>query len=827
MNKSKMNHGWKMMVGSPSLMSSLMGGAAYTDVSLPHDAMIHEERKEDTGHGAQTGFYPGGCYTYIRTLFAPEEWISQTVLLEFEGVYETAMVYVNGELAKTNLYGYSNFYVCLDKYLNYGAENEIKVIANNSAEKNTRWYSGSGIYRDVNLYVGNRIHIETDGVKILPVNVSREYAQAEVVVNVKNLQRKREDIQVKTTLLFHGEVKAEDCVHVTMFTQAEEEVHQRIGVVNPALWNVDTPNLYQCKVEILSEGEVLDTVCENFGFRTITVDPVHGFCINGETVKLRGTCIHHDNGVIGAATFADAERRRCRQMKEAGFNSIRSAHHPMSKAMLDACDEYGMLVMDEVSDIWTRHKNQNDFALHFERTLDEEIEKIVHKDYNHPSVIMYSTGNEIPEMGSPFGAQINRYMSNLFRRLDRSRFTTNAINGMLAAGSKMGVIIKELMEQFGMANQKQEDEENGASAEGAGELNGMLAMMTGSFADAFASHPLMTEIISESSEGMDIIGLNYMTGRHELEHTVHPNQCVVGTETYPADIVRLWDIVKNNDHVIGDYTWTGYDYLGEAGCGIFYYDGKANFGSNYPDRLAYIGDINLIGTRRPISYLREIVFGLRKDPYIAVQKVDKYGMKHSQTAWMDVDNIESWTWPGYEGKPAVVEIFGVDEEVELFLNGKSLGRKPCGEKNGFRTAYEITYEPGELKAIGYTDGKASAPFVLKTADEKVEMQVNVEHETLKADSDELAFITVRLVDAEGALNTAAAKEISITMDGPAVLQGFGNGDPQALTSYDATTWPVYEGEVMAVLRAGEKAGKTVVTFAADGMETKSVEVIIE
>ena len=491
--------------------------------------------------------------------------------------------------------------------------------------------------------------------------------------------------------------------------------------------------------------------------------------------------------------------------------------------MLDACDKYGILVMDELTDMWTNHKNPNDFALHFLDTMETEIKRMVAKDYNHPCVILYSTGNEIPDMGTARGAQLNRQMCNMLHDLDPYRFTTNAINGLLALGPRMGAVIQELMEA-----QKQKAAEAGESSdEGANALNGMMALMTGEGGDAVACHPLMTESIAESSEAMDIIGLNYLTGRHVLEKEHHPNKTVLGTETFPADIVRLWDIVKNYDHVLGDYTWTGYDYLGEAGCGVFYYDGTQNFMGVYPDRTAYIGDINLIGYRRPISYLREIVFGLRKAPYIAVERVDKYGMPHSITAWMHKDNVASWTWPGYEGKPANVDVYSEAEEVELLLNGTSLGRKPAGEKHGFMATYEMTYEPGELLAVSYCNGEETGRDVLYTAGEKVQMQVDCEGEVLKADGADLAFLTVRLTDDKGIDNLFAQKEITVTVEGAGTLQGFGNADPRAIGSYDDTTWKTFDGYVMAVVRAGKEAGTIKVKFDAEGCESREVEIQVQ
>ena len=687
MIRKNFNRDWKIIKGSnSSMLSMLMGGGDMSTIQLPHDAMIHEKQTPDTKNGAQTGFYPGAEYVYLKKMYVPEEWLEKTAIVEFEGVYRTAMVYVNGHFVKKNLCGYTNFYVTLDPFLRYGMENEIKVIADNAAELNSRWYSGSGIYRDVKLLVGERIHIPADGVRITTVTANEKYASIEIQTEIRNLLRTKEKIKVKIMFLYEGEVVAEDIMPVTMFPQGEETVRQSVCVMKPKLWDCGHPDLYECKVQILSGETVLDEVSEKTGIRTFSLDAEHGLKINGKEVKLRGTCIHHDNGIMGATTLTAAEERRCRQIKEAGFNSIRSAHHPMSKAMLSACDKYGVLVMDELSDMWTYHKNPQDLALVFTDIWPDLVERMVKKDYNHPSVLMYSSGNEIPELGLDTGAKMNRDICNKFHELDSTRYTTTGINGMMAVSFSCGLdkILSDLIDDYKM--EESVDHTDG----GANAFNSYMSIMEGEGADNFARHPLLTEAIEESALAADITGLNYLTARHVLEKELHPNKTVVGTETYPADIVRLWKIVKENPHMLGDFTWTGYDYLGEAGCGIFHYDGSVNFSSIFPERAAYIGDMNLIGYRRPVSYLREIVFGLRKDPYIAVDRVNKYGMECSKSAWMLKDNVASWTWNGYEGKPAIVDVYSDAEEVELFLNGNSMGRRPAGEENNYTATYEIT-----------------------------------------------------------------------------------------------------------------------------------------
>lgn len=847
MQKSKFNEKWQFINGKGDSLVATFQGKAAEDVyvNLPHDAMIHEERNPEEPAGSQSGFYPGGVYHYKKTFHAPEEWKEKTVIFEFEGVYANAMVYINGDYAGGHPYGYSNFYVCADEFLKYGEDNEIKVTANNSAQPSSRWYSGSGIYRDVNLYVGNALRIPVNGVRITPTDIREKTAVIQVETQIENDVLQGGKIVVRTEIKdAGGNVAAADDRKITLYKNQKTRTCQRILLKNPKLWDCDDPNLYYATVTLLADGEAADSVTEHFGIRTLSVDSENGLCINGKEVKLRGTCIHHDNGIIGAATLPRAEERRCEQMKAAGFNCIRSAHHPMGKAMLDACDKLGMLVMDELADMWTRPKNTHDYSQRFMDHWEEDVERIVEKDYNRPSVILYCTGNEIPEAGTAKGAQLNRMISDKFKELDATRFTTSAANGMMAVSDQMQSIIFDVLSKAGIdlsAMSAQANAENAGAAETSGEdagegsaedaggsnvLNNLMSLiMCGPTGDAFSAHPTMTARLEEFADATDIAGYNYLTGRHALEHELNPNRVVLGTETFPGDIVHLWDVVKNNSHVIGDMTWTGYDYLGEAGCGVFYYDGTANFSSHWPDRAAYIGDIDLIGYRRPISYLREIVYGLRKKPYLAVERVDRHGQKHSQTPWMFKDNIASWTWPGFEGKPANVDIYSVSDEVELFLNGESLGRKPAGEANGYTATFEVTYQPGELKAVGYSASGVDGECILQTAAEDVKLDAQADRVEIAADGADLSYITVGLKDAAGIFNLRTVKKITVKVEGEGVLQGYGNADPQAVESYDDTTWPTYDGYVLAAVRSTTTAGEIKVTFSAEGMEPVSVTIL--
>ena len=641
MQCQKFNDRWTFeKVDQDDRLKAFYGDDNKIIVTLPYDAMIREKRDKECPAGAQSGFYPGGVYTYEKSFLAPEEWKNQDVVLEFEGIYGTARVWINGALASVNRNGYMGFSVDLKPWICYGQENLIKIDVDNSNQPNSRWYTGSGIYRDVNLWTGKGVYIPHDEMKITTLSVNDDVAVVEVCANVKNTKECGIEAKCYVELIFEGKTVVTEKQNIVFYSGRKETVRVQIPVKCPKKWSTDHPNLYQCCVKTYIGDEICDEYTVDFGIRTLTLDPVNGFQINGETVNLRGTCIHHDNGVIGAETFPEAEWYRCKRLKEAGFNAIRSSHHPMSRAMLDACDHLGMLVMDELTDMWNRGKNTYDFSDIFKEEAPKWIHHMVDKDYNHPSVVIYSVGNEIQEAGTKQGSWINRSLCNRFHELDATRFTTNALNGLNCAGKRLKVIMKEVIEKFGM------DTQGNGSGGGSNALNSFMSLMSGEKGEFFAKHPLVTEALEECAQSCDITGLNYLSGRYELEHELHPGKTVLGTETYPADIENLWEKVTKYPHVIGDFTWTGYDYIGEAGVGIFHYDGKENFTSIYPERLSYIGDIDLIGNRRPISYFREIVYGLTNQPYIAVERMEHRGQTASKTAWMFKDNDEDVYWIG-------------------------------------------------------------------------------------------------------------------------------------------------------------------------------------
>lgn len=819
MYKEKINLTWTFAKGTVSMMDLFLGGAQPKKVDLPHDAMIHEERIPDTENGHQTGFYPGGQYTYIKTLKVPQVWEGQAVVLEFEGVAGISRVYVNGDFVVGNTYPYTGFSAHIEGFLSYGQSNEIKVEVN-CPEQASRWYSGAGIYRDVNLLLGGAVHLPENTIKITTPEVAEDLAMVVVESELVNRTHASRKVTLRTELLdSRGNTVAIDSLPVTVFADSRIPLSQRIAIIDPLLWDDETPNLYTCRMAVQEDSVILDEEANRFGIRSLALSPQKGLCVNGRPVKLRGACVHHDNGIIGTATFSAAEFRRCEQLKAAGFNCLRSSHHPMSKAMLDACDQLGLYIIDELYDMWTRTKNPNDYASFFFASWERDLQSMVDKDYNHPSVIFYSLGNEIPEAGSARGAEWCRRMNKRTKELDATRYTVNGINGMLACTARMGEIMQQVtgMTMEEMAELQQAAPQGGG--EGADELNGMMSVLQGPLADGIATSPILYDMLNEYASGTDVAGYNYLTSLHLAEKERNPNRVVLGAETFPADIVRLWDIVESNPHVIGDMTWAGYDYLGEAGCGIFHYDGAQNFASHWPDRLAGIGDIDILGNRKPISYLREIVYGLRKEPYIAVLRMNRNGQKSSITPWMWKDNIASWTWPGYEGQTASVDVYADADEAELWLNGTLLERKTV---EGYVATFEVAYATGELAAVVYEAGVEKARYSLETADNEVQLAITANKEVLHADGSDLAFLSISVVDAAGRLNPFAEKEVTVSVNGAGFLQGFGSAIPSGGSNYQETTWPTYDGRLMAVLRSGTKPGEVTLEAKAEGCETQHI-----
>ena len=783
-----------------------LGGhaAPYRPVTLPHDAMIERARDAAVPEGAASGYFPGGGYEYRKSFSVPAEHRGKRIVVEFEGVYRDAMVYLNGTFAGQRPYGYSQFAVEADQLLRYGAENEIRVEARSGQD--SRWYTGAGLYRNTWLIVGDPVHLALDGVRITTPDIDADRAVVEVATLVENDTRSIRTVELHTEV--HGTGPAgQDTTRVTIAPGQPAVVRQRVYVRQPALWSVDSPNLYRCAVTLRDGDTDLDQGATTFGIRKLQLDPEHGLRLNGVPVKLRGACIHHDNGLLGAATIDRAEQRRVQLLKSAGFNAIRSSHHPLSTAMLDACDREGMLVLDETFDMWTSNKNPFDYALAFPTWWERDVEAMVAKDFNHPSVVMYSIGNEIPEVGSAAGALLGRRIAEKIRSLDPTRYLTNAVNGLLAVMSELRTLMPP--------------------QEGERGINSLLAGMDEAM-NAVGSSELVTERTAESFGVLDVAGMNYMESRYLPDRERFPNRIILGTETFPTHIAELWRLVEENPQVIGDFTWTGWDYLGEAGIGRAQYatpDGPPPaLAAPYPWLTAGCGDLDLTGHRRPASYYREIVFGLRAEPYVAVWRPERHGQVFAGTPWAWSDTVASWSWPGFEGAPVTVEIYSAADEVELLVNGVSLGRAPAGPKARHRAEFETRYEPGELVAVAYRDGEETGRCALASAVGPVRIHATADRTDLRADGTDLAYLDLTLADAEGNLHNTADRVVRVELSGPAVLQGFGSANPAPEQPFAAAEQHTYDGRALAVVRP-TGPGAIRVTFKTTDCDDVSLSLV--
>lgn len=812
MIEQKWNDNWKFWVDKDSFALVWDIPEIARDITLPHDAMIEKPAHADSLNGGNTGFRDGDIYTYVKMLHAPEEYKEKTVTLKFEGVYMNAFVYVNGQLAAKSPFGYTTFYAPLNDFLKYGEDNEIRVQVRAGAMTNSRWYSGAGIYRDVYFLESGLTHIVPEGVQVKTENADDAYATLRVATELENKTAVPQDLVIETVIKDNEEnVVAKECTSATIFAGENRTLKQRIIVENPKLWSAENPKLYTFETKVYENTEakeLLDEAADTFGIRTLAVDAKRGFRVNGKTVNLRGGCIHHDSGLLGAATYEDAQYRQILKMKEAGFNAIRMSHHPMAPAMLRACDEIGMYVMDETFDMWNRLKSNYDYGLYFQEWWEKDVTAMVRKDYNHPSVVLYSVGNEIPEIGTDKGAQTCQELSDKIRSLDDTRYTLASINGVFAAGDKVDQIVADVVA--------------GLSAEGKidGNVNDFMSLMDGHM-DEIVVHKTISERLEKACAGVDIAGYNYMTARYEQDGKAYPNRVIVGSETYPPEIARNWELVERLPHVIGDFTWTGWDYIGEAGVGIPAYKwGEGGFGAAFPAQLAYPGDFDITGFRRPASYYREAVFGLRKKPYIAVQNPTHYGEFLIKTPWVISDAATSWNWDGMEGKPAIVEVYAQGDEVELLLNGTSLGKKAAGKEAGFRTLFETTYEPGILTAISYENGHEIGRNELATAGcERTLCVEKEEYVGLKNAKQELVYVQVEMRDQNGVLVADDNQKITLSVDGEVEVLGFGSGNPKPNYNFNEGVTELFGGRAQIIVKKPE--GKVTLTVTAEnGIEGK-------
>ena len=788
------------------------------EVMIPHDAMISEKRTEDSAGGINTGWFEGYDYIYEKEFEIPDEYEKQEISFEFEGVYHNAEVYLNGEKAAYRPYGYTNFYIDADPYLKYGEKNQIRVIAHNADQPNSRWYSGAGIYRPVWMYVRPKQHILRNEIRVRTLSVDPAVIEAEVNTNAP------------------GEVKLEVIADAGSDVIIAAEIHtdgkltKQFEIPDAKLWSVNTPNLYRLRVTFAAEQEngqnkYMETDQEEviFGIRTLKWDKETGITINGERVILRGACIHHDNGVLGACCYPDAEARKIRILKENGYNAIRSAHNPCSKALLEACDRQGMLVMDEFVDVWYIHKTEYDYVNYFKEWWKQDLKDMVEKDFNHPSVILYSTGNEVSETAQKKGIHLTKTMTEYLHRLDDSRPVSCGINIFFNFLSSIGFGVysdkkaKKEVEQAEKTKGKKKKKAVGSQF-----FNDLAGLMGSGFMKTGATFYGCDVKTRGAFANMDIAGYNYGIKRYQHDLKKYPDRLILGSETFCDDAYTFWEMAKKNPRIVGDFVWAGMDYLGEVGVGSSEYRDYAPEFNHGPGWItAGSGRIDLTGKPLAEAGYTKTAFELTNRPVIAVRPVNHTGEKHSPSAWKMTNAIESWSWEGCEGKVAEVEVYARAARVDLFLNGKKVGSNTL--KNSCDTRFKVEYQPGMLGTVVYNQkGKEISKNTLYTAGKETELRAIAEEQSVQ--KDHLAFIRLQYTDKNGTVKPLKRGILKVSVKGGKLL-GLGNACPYNEIGYCTNETDTYWGEALAVVQADGSGDVVLEVQEIDGEQLKGRTVV--
>ena len=788
-------------------------GSEAISVELPHDATIHEKRDPDSASGTGGAFFPGGFYIYEKTFEAPESWREEDVFLRFEGVYPKAEIYLNENHAGTISYGYTEYLIPLIN-LNDGGSNTLRVEVDNEDVPNSRWYAGAGIYRPVTLLTGPKEHIQPDGIRVTTVTANPAVIRVETACQTQGSAKLRIEVYERSDDGSCGRMAAQ--------TEGSDVM---ITIPDAKLWDAEHPNLYICKAILIEDGETLDTDETVFGIRTLTWS-TEGFFVNGQSILLKGGCVHHDHGVLGACTYKEAEVRRIRKLKEGGFNAIRSAHHPMCRYALEACDELGMYVMDEGWDMWYTHKNPHDYACRFMEHYEEDLKAMIRKDYSHPSVVMYSIGNEVTEPAEPEGVELAAKLCSGIRSIDSTRPVTAGLNPTLLflatftndpfAAAAEGK--HEKPEDFEHDEAKPEETKVDVQMNST-VYNQMIAERGNSMTMA-AALPEADAVASPVLSLLDIQGYNYATSRYELEKQVHPERILVGSETYPYDLAKNWEMVERLPYLIGDFMWTAWDYIGEVGIGGWSYDEEDTASCKaYPWLLGDTGAYDILGDDNAEGGRAAVIWGARKTPYIGVQPVNHPGTEPFHAMGRDTNAIPRWSWKGCEGNAAVVEVYSKGAEVELYLNEKLIGRK---QTEATKASFETIYEPGILRACAYdASGTLIGEETLLSADENTRIAIIPEGD---ASVGKLLYVHIDLTGENGIVECNQDTLLSIDVKG-AELLGFGSANPKTEETFTGCSHHTWYGRSLAVLRIMEESVE--IQASGEGLETAYLQIHAE
>ncbi len=737
-------------------------------LDLPHDWSIENIPGTDSPFAADAvtevsgGFTVGGTGWYRKHFYLDEAGKGKCVAVAFDGIYRNADIWVNEHHVVHHVYGYTAFELDITDYVRFGEENLIAVRVENEG-LNSRWYTGSGIYRHTSLKMVDRLHFGNWETFIATPSISEEKAKIHVQSILLNTEK------ITGTIIFETQIVdknnrpvARGKQQILLDGRAKVRVEQTLEVTSPQLWSTDHPYLYRVFNRLLKDNKIIDEENISIGIRDIAFSAEKGFQLNGKTMKLKGGCIHHDNGLLGAKAFDRAEERKIELLKAAGFNALRLSHNPPSTALLDACDRLGMLVIDEAFDMWRYGHYEGDYGDSFDKCWKEDMYSMVARDRNHPSVIMWSIGNEIKDKETAEVVGICKELAGYVRSLDSTRPVTAGVNTIVDA--------------------------------------------TDDFLNA-----------------LDVCGYNYCLDRYESDAKRNPGRIMYASESYASQAYEFWKGVEDHSWVIGDFVWTAYDYIGEASIGWCGYPLDKRI---YPWNHAYCGDLDLLGERRPQSYLRETLWSNAPVSHIVVTPpMPSFPLnpdKADWSVWDFTDAVKHWNFPGQEGKNLAVSVYSNCEEVELFLNEQSLGKQKNTADKKHVLTWQVPYTQGTLKAISYNKDKEVGITTLESAGKVKQINLSADRTILTADGQDLSYITLELVDHKGIRNQLAEEQVEFSIEGDAVIEGVGNANPMSVESFVTNSRKTWRGSNLLVVRSGKSAGQIIVTAKVQGLPSASI-----
>ena len=810
---------WRFLKGNPSgAESPSFDDSKWRSLDLPHDWSIEDlpGQKEDSVVGPFskasvckmcTGNTVGGTAWYRKSFTISRADMNKTAYLQFDGVYMNSDVWVNGKHAGNHPYGYTSFWYDITPFLNPAGQQNIIAVQVKNEGFNARWYSGSGIYRHTWLTLVNPVHIAPWGVFITIPAVSEKNASVDIVTNVTNSNKQDSHVTLTVKLTDpSGAPAGTSSIESLLQAGKSVELKQGVTVDNPALWSLENPNLYNAQVEVLVNKKVEDNLMISFGIRTIHFDTQTGFTLNGKTIKLKGGCFHHDNGPLGSAAIDRAEERKIELLRKAGFNAIRCSHNPPSPFLLDACDRLGMLVVDEAFDMWEKSKmammkmmfapkgsksvTVDDYSKFFKEWWQKDIQSMVLRDRNHPSIIMWSIGNEIMEAADTSGLRIATNLSKEVRKYDPTRAVTEA---HVDIGASLGG--KSTWEER-------------------------------------APHIAL----------LDVVGYNYAYAIYREDHKKHPERIIFASEFMPPKSLENWQSVETLPYVIGNFSWTAMDYLGEAGTGVsrLVDIAPAGAGSNpmaqmmqffsmdsWPMFINFQGDLDIIGNPKVPYYYQHVVWREQKMAMFVHKPIPK-GKKEITSPWGFPDELKSWSWEGHEGEKMQVNVYTRSKLVKLELNGKPVGEQTVDDSKSITASFELPYEPGTLTARSFDNGIETASEIIRTVGKPAAIRLNADRSSIRADRNDLSYVMAEIVDAEGNVVPYADNiVVNFEISGNGEIAGVGSGSPTDMSSFQKPYKKSWQGRCLAIVRPETTPGKISIKATSEGLKENNLEIMVK